>query len=97
MGDGEAGGFVAVGAGGGGPSGTTLFVGCGSGGVLRLLLLFELVFSFVGEGLAPSVGSTEGSKLASGLGLAIAGGLIVPPDGIPCSPFPVGDAPGCTG
>jgi hypothetical protein len=56
------------------------------------------VFAFVvGEGLASAVGSTDGSKLASGLGLAIAGGLIVPPEGIPCSLLPVGEDPGCTG
>ena len=70
-GDGEAGGFVAVGAGGGNVSGTTVRVGAGSGGALD------------GEGLASSVGSTEGSKLASGLGLAIGVGLILPPEGIP--------------
>ena len=82
---GDAGGLVAVGAGGGSVSGTTVRVGSGTAGALD------------GEGLASSVGSIEGSKLASGLGLAIAGGLILPPEGIPCSPLPVGDAPGCTG
>ena len=98
VGDG-AGGLVAVGAGGGGVSGTTLRVGSGNGGVRRLLLLlvFEFVFSFAGAGLKSSSGSTEGSTLATGLGLAITGGAILPPEGIPCSLLPVGDAPGCTG
>lgn len=84
-----------MGAGGGGVSGTTLRVGSGTGGAFRLL--FEFVFSFAGAGLRSSSGSIEGSTLATGLGLAIAGGLIVPPDGIPASLFPVGDAPGCAG
>ena len=96
VGDGfGSGGFVAVGIGGGGVSGTTLRVGSGNGGVLRLLLLFE--FSFAGAGLRSSSGSTDGSTLACGLAFTLAGGVIVPPEGIPCSPFPVGDAPGCTG
>lgn len=77
-----------------------LRVGSGSGGALRLLLLllfvFEFVFSFAGAGLRSSSG-IEGSTLAAGLALTFAGGVMVPPDGIPCSLFPVGDAPGCTG
>ena len=96
VGDGN-GGLVAVGAGGGGVSGTTLRVGSGNGGVRRLLLVFEFVFSFVGSGLKSSSGSTDASTLGDGLGLALTGGAILPPEGIPCSLFPVGDAPGCTG
>lgn len=76
-----------------------LRVGSGSGGAFRLLLpfVFEFVFSFAGAGLRSSSGSIDGSTLATGLGLAIAGGLIVPPEGIPASLLPVGDAPGCAG
>jgi hypothetical protein len=42
VGAGFSGGFVAEGAGGGGVSGTTLRVGSGNAGALRLLLPFEL-------------------------------------------------------
>jgi len=93
---GDGAGLVAEGAGGGGVSGRTLFVGSGNDGALGLLLLFEFVFAFwfAGAGLRSSSGSTEGSTLAAGLGLALAGGTIDPPDGIPSSLLPVGDAPG---
>ena len=101
MGTGE--GFcsgVLVAAGDGPPSGTTLRVGSGSGGAFRLALLFELLllfaFAFAG-GLTSSIGSSDGSAFAFGLALTFAGGAMLPPDGIPCSLFPVGDAPGCTG
>jgi hypothetical protein len=86
--------LVAVGAGGGDASGFTVRVGSGAGGAFGFVFAFSFV---VGDGLTSSVGSAEGSKLASGLGLAITGGLIVPPEGIPCSLLPVGEDPGCTG
>ena len=96
----SAGGFVAEGTGGGAFSGTTLFVGSGNGGALRLLLLFSLVFVFVlvfafASGVKSSVAAGEAATLA--LGLASAGGVIDPPDGIPSSPLPVAGCAGCTG
>ena len=97
VGDGFSAGFVADGAGGGGVSGTTLRVGSGNGVGLRLLLLFSFAFSLAGAGLNSSNGSTDGSKVATGLAFTLAGGVMVPPDGIPCSLFPVGDPAGCTG
>ena len=98
MGAGFSGGFVADGAGAGDVSGTTLRVGSGNGDALRfalpLVLAFPFAFEFgLGAGLRSSSGSTEGSKLAAGLAFAftLAGGVILPPDGMPSSLFPVGD------
>src|SRR5215213_2034458 len=91
----SAGGFVAEGTGGGAFSGTTLRVGSGNAGALRLLLLFSLEFVFAfafASGVKSSTASGETATLA--LGLAIAGGVIEPPDGIPSSPLPVA---GCAG
>lgn len=97
----SAGGFVDVGTGGGAFSGTTLRVGSGNAGALRLLLplplLFPLEFVFVlaftfASGVKSSVAAGEAATLA--LGLAFAGGVIDPPDGIPASPLPVA---GCVG
>jgi hypothetical protein len=77
-------------------------VGSGKAGALRLLLpllfAFELVFVFslaFASGVKSSVAAGEAATLA--LGLAIAGGAIVPPDGIPSSPLPVAGCVGCTG
>ena len=89
-----------VAAGEGTPSGTTLRVGSGNGDGFRLALLFAfaLLFSFAfAGGLISSSGSGDTSAFAFGLALTFAGGAMLPPAGIPCSPFPVGDAPGCTG
>jgi hypothetical protein len=98
VGDGFSAGLVADGTGGGGVSGTMLRVGSGKGVALLLLVfLLAFAFSFAGAGLKSSSGSTETSGLATGLAFTFAGGVIVPPDGIPCSPFPVGDCDGCTG
>jgi hypothetical protein len=50
---------VAEGAGGGGVSGNTLFVGSGNGGAFLLLLPFELLFAFAlafAAGLTSSIG-----------------------------------------
>ena len=103
----SAGGFVADGAGGGGLSGTTLRVGSGNAGALRLVLplLFPFVFAFLfalafasGSGVISSIAPGEASTLALGLALTFAaGGLIDPPDGIPSSPLPVAGCAGCTG
>ena len=101
VGDGfSAGVLVAEGAGGGAVSGNTLFVGSGNGGALRLLLPFALLFSFAlafAAGLTSSIGSGEIAAFAFGLKFTFAGGVIAPPDGIPCSPFPLGGCAGCTG
>ena len=59
--------------------------------VFSLVLVFVLVFAFA-SGVKPSVAAGEAATLA--LGLAFAGGVIDPPDGIPSSPFPVA---GCAG
>ena len=98
----SAGGFVAEGTGGGAFSGTTLRVGSGKAGALRLLLPlpFSLEFEFVllfafASGVKSSVAAGEAATLA--LGLAFAGGVIDPPDGIPSSPLPVAGCAGCTG
>jgi hypothetical protein len=94
----SAGGLVADGAGGGGVS--TLFVGSGNGRVFRLLLLllFELLFSFVfADGLTSSTASGETAAFAFGLAFTFAGGLIVPPEGNPSSGLPVAGCAGCTG
>ena len=66
--------------------------------LLPLLFSFELVFVFafaLASGVKSSVAAGEAATLA--LGLAIAGGLICPPDGIPSSPLPVAGCTGCTG
>ena len=92
---------MADGTGAGTPSGTTLRVGSGNAGALRLLfeLLLLLLFSFAfASGLASSSASGEGA--ASGLAFAFtfaAGGVIVPPDGNPDSGLPVGGDATCTG
>ena len=85
-------------------SGTTLRVGSGNAGALRLLLalLFSLEFVFVwvfafASGVKSSVASGEAAALALGLALTFAGGVIDPPDGIPASPLPVAGCAGCTG
>lgn len=88
---GFSGAFVAAGE--GTPSGTTLRVGSGSGGAFGLVLLFVFWFVFA-TGLTSSMGGGESSTLGAGVALTFAAGLVFPPDGIPCSPFPVGDAPG---
>jgi hypothetical protein len=59
---------------------------------------FEFAFTFVFTlGVKSSVGPGEASTLALGLAFTLAGGLIVPPDGIPSSPLPVAGCAGCTG
>ena len=83
-------------------SGTTLRVGSGNAGALRLVLLFALLFSFefvfafpFTDGVKSSLGPGEAPTLALGLAFTFAaGGVIAPPDGIPASPFPVA---GCAG
>lgn len=96
---------MAEGAGGGELSGTTLRVGSGNAGAFRLLLPlpfsfvleFALAFAFA-DGVKSSIAAGETATLALGLALTFAaGGLIVPPDGIPSSPLPVADWAGCTG
>lgn len=92
----SAGGFVAEGTGDGWFSGTTLRVGSGTAGALRLLLPFSFVLAFafaLAAGLMSSIGGGE----TAALGLAIAGGAIDPPAGIPSSPLPVAGCAGCTG
>ena len=96
MGAGFSGGLVADAAGEGTVSGSTLRVGSGNGGALRLLLLLAFTLG-VGAGLNSSRGSTEGSKLAAGLAVAFTAGLTVPPAGMPSSPLPVAGGDGCTG
>ena len=93
---GFSGAFVA--AGDGTPSGTTLRVGSGNGGGFRLELpfVFSLAFAFA-TGLISSIGGGESSTLGAGVAFMFATGMVFPPEGIPSSPFPVGDAPGCTG
>ena len=93
LGVGFSGAFVA--AGDGTPSGR-LRVGSGNAGGLRFALVF--VFSLVfATGLTSSIGGGESSTLGAGVAFTLATGLVLPPAGIPSSPFPVGDAPGCTG
>ena len=88
---------MADGRGEGALSGTTLRVGSGSAGALRLL--FELLFSFAfASGLASSSASGETASFAFGLAFTFAaGGVIVPPDGSPSSALPVGGDATCTG
>ena len=81
-------------------SGTTLRVGSGKAGALRFVLefVFALLFWFAftfAVGLTSSTGSGETSAFAFAFTFAFA--LTRPPAGIPSSPLPVGDAPGCTG
>ena len=81
---------------GGAASGTTLRVGSGRAGALRLLfaLLLLLLFSFAfASGLGSSITSGETAAFA----FTFAGGVIVPPDGNPSSAFPVGGDATCTG
>ena len=100
VGDGFAAGLLADGAGGGGDSGKTLFVGSGNAGdfllLLPLLFEFSLAFAFA-AGLTSSSGSGETASFAFGLAFTFAGAVILPPVGIPCSPFPLGGGDGCTG
>ena len=98
MGTGEAfsGGFGATGE--GTASGTTLRVGSGKAGALRFVLefVFALLFWFAfAVGVTSSTGSGETSAFAFAFTFAFT--LTRPPAGIPSSPLPVGDAPGCTG
>ena len=96
----SAGGFVGTGTGGGASPGTTLRVGSGNAGALRLLLPFSFAFEFVLEfafAFASGVKASTGEAATLALGLAIAGGRIAPPDGIPSSPLPVAGCVGCTG
>ena len=89
--------MVAEGAGGGTVSGNTDFVGSGNAGDLLLLaFLFSFAFTFA-VGLTSSIGSGEIAAFAFGFKFTFAGGVIAPPDGIPCSPFPLGGCAGCTG
>ena len=94
----SAGGFVAEGTGDGAFSGTTLRVGSGNAGALRLLLLFALLFAlaFAG-GVTSFAGSGDTASFALGLAFTFAAGVTVPPDGNPCSAFPLGGCAGCTG
>lgn len=92
--------FVADGVGAGAVSGTTLRVGSGNGGVLRLVFELELLllFSFVFvSGLMSSIGVATSSAFAFGEALTLAAGLVAPPEGSPSSALPVGDCAGCTG
>ena len=100
VGTGEAGGFGATGE--GTASGTTLRVGSGKAGALRFVLefVFALLFWFAftfAVGLTSSTGSGETSALAFAFAFTFAFTFTRPPAGIPSSPLPVGDAPGCTG
>ena len=100
VGEGFSAGLLADGAGGGGVSGRTLFVGSGNAGAFRLLLPFELLFSFAfafAAGVMSSTAAGETAAFAFGLAFTFAGGVMAPPAGIPCSPLPLGDCPGCTG
>jgi hypothetical protein len=73
-----------------------LRVGSGSGGALRFELPFVFSFAFA-TGLTSSIGGGESSTLGAGVAFTFAIGLVFPPAGIPSSPLPVGEAPGCTG
>ena len=99
-GDAFSGGFGITGE--GTASGTTLRVGSGKAGALRLVLefVFALLFSFAfrfAAGLASITASGETSAFAFAFALAFALALTLPPAGMPSSPFPVGDGPTCTG
>ena len=59
-----------------------------------LEFVFALLFAFA---FASGVKSSAGETATLALGLAIAGGLIDPPAGIPSSPLPVAGCAGCTG
>src|SRR5689334_1016911 len=84
--------------GGGTVSGTTLFVGSGNAGAFRLVFAFALLFSFAFTvGLTSSIAVGDTATFAFGLAFTFAGVLIVPPDGNPCSGFPVAGWDGCTG
>ena len=90
------------GTGGGAVSGTTLRVGSGNAGALRLLfaLLFVLLllFSFaLASGLSSSISSGEACAFALAFAFTFAGGVIVPPAGNPSSGFPVAGEATCTG
>ena len=96
----SVGGFGATGE--GTASGTTLRVGSGKAGALRFVLEFvlALLFSFaftLTVGLTSSIGAGETSAFAFAFTFAFVLALTLPPEGIPSSPFPVGEAPGCTG
>src|SRR5688572_11719418 len=81
VGEGFSGGLVGDGK-GGAVSGTTLRVGSGRAGALRLLfaLLLLLLFSFsFASGLGSSITSGETAAFA----FTFAGGVIVPPEGSP--------------
>lgn len=93
---------MADGAGAGTFSGTTLRVGSGNAGALRLLLplllLFSLLFSFaLAVGLISSIASGDTAAFAFAFAFTLAGGTTDPPDGKPSSALPVGGGAGCTG
>jgi hypothetical protein len=100
----DAGGFVPAGDGGGTFSGTTLRVGSGNGGALRLLFALVFVFALLlafaftfASGLTSSIGVGSCTAFAFGEAFTLADALIEPPDGSPCSALPVGGGVGCTG
>ena len=85
---------------GGGTSGVVALVGSGSGGAFRLLFVLSLAFALAwGLNSATGEGNTAALALAFALALTFefAGSVIVPPAGIPTSPFPVGGCDGWTG
>ena len=92
--------FVGDGTGGGASSGLTVREGLGNVGALRLLFAFPFEFSLLLAFALPLLFSSgEGWNSAFTLVLAFAlvftlvAGFIVPPEGMPCSFFPVaGDA-----
>ena len=90
-----AGGFEGDGTdGGGSASGLAVREGVGTDGALRLLFAFafSLLLAFA-LALPFSTGDGWNSALALAFALTFVSGLIVPPEGIPCSFFPVaGDA-----
>src|ERR1043165_9872552 len=85
-------GFGATGE--GTASGTTLRVGSGKAGALRFVLEFSFAFTLA-VGLTSVTTSGETSAFAFAFTFAFA--LTLPPAGIPSSPLPDGDGPGCTG
>lgn len=92
------GGLVALGAGTGTFSGTTLLVGSGKGGALRLVFELVLLFSFAfAGGVTSSIGVAASSAFAFGEALTLADGLVAPPDGSPSSALPVAGCAGWTG
>ncbi len=104
MGEGfSAGGLVAEGAGGGGVLGDDAarrFRQCRRFAITVAVAVRIAVFALRSHSppeLTSSIASGETAALAFGLAFTFAGGVIVPPDGIPSSPLPVGGCAGCTG